>query len=157
MTTLRDIIDSNYQGKLMPHIVCNDGTTLSVQTSHTHYCTPRTDHGPYSHVEVGYPSVRPTDSWEKYFDGKWQQLGLVGTVKRIVCDSKSIVYALKNKRWRYLRGLLSFVDNATDSVYGYVPVDLVQEFIDSHGGETSPDMTMGSPHPAKSAADTDNG
>lgn len=34
------------------HIVCADGTRLSVQASSTHYCTPRSDFGPYTHVEV---------------------------------------------------------------------------------------------------------
>ena len=29
---------------------------MSVQASRTHYCTPRDDVGPYTHVEVGFPS-----------------------------------------------------------------------------------------------------
>ena len=29
---------------------------MSVQASKTHYCAPRNDKGPYTHVEVGYPS-----------------------------------------------------------------------------------------------------
>jgi hypothetical protein len=37
-------------------IVCADGLILSVQASDTHYCSPRENDGPYSHVEVGYPS-----------------------------------------------------------------------------------------------------
>lgn len=39
-------------------ITCNSGLTMSVQTSSTHYCTPRTDTGPWHEVEVGYPSAR---------------------------------------------------------------------------------------------------
>ena len=35
---------------------CRDGFKLSVQASKDHYCTPRQDTGPYSHVEVGGPS-----------------------------------------------------------------------------------------------------
>ena len=37
-------------------IVCNDCFEMSVQASKTHYCAPRNDKGPYTHVEVGYPS-----------------------------------------------------------------------------------------------------
>ena len=59
-----------YESKdLAPWVTCGDGTTLSVQASHAHYCKPRTDQGPYSHVEVGYPSVPPPETWEQYADG----------------------------------------------------------------------------------------
>lgn len=37
-------------------VVCKDGFTLSVQASWGHYCTPRDNSGPYTHVEVGFPS-----------------------------------------------------------------------------------------------------
>ena len=37
-------------------IICRDGFHMSVQASRHHYCMPRKDKGPYSHVEVGYPS-----------------------------------------------------------------------------------------------------
>jgi len=33
-------------------VVCNDGTSLSVQASSCHWCEPREDVGPYSQVEV---------------------------------------------------------------------------------------------------------
>jgi hypothetical protein len=33
-------------------IICADGTKLSVQASNTHHSTPRSNYGPYSHVEV---------------------------------------------------------------------------------------------------------
>jgi hypothetical protein len=38
-------------------IKCADGTTLSVQASSCHHCTPRDDDGPYTAVEVGFPSM----------------------------------------------------------------------------------------------------
>ena len=41
----------------IPEIVCKDGTTLSVQASEFHYCTPRDNKGPYTHVEIGFPST----------------------------------------------------------------------------------------------------
>ncbi len=33
-------------------VVCVDGTSLSVQASEMHYCTPRNNQGPYTEVEV---------------------------------------------------------------------------------------------------------
>jgi hypothetical protein len=39
-----------------PTVVCADGTTLSVQASRAHYSSPREDTGPYTAVEVGFPS-----------------------------------------------------------------------------------------------------
>lgn len=85
--------------KSAPPIKCMDGTTLSVQAGSLLYSTPRTDEGPYAEVEVGFPSVRPPDSWAPYFDGDWEK------------------------------------DDPTESVYGYIPVELVRQFIESHGGE----------------------
>jgi len=38
--------------------VCADGFQMSVQASHFHYCSPRNDEGPYSTVEVGFPSEK---------------------------------------------------------------------------------------------------
>ena len=38
-------------------ILCHDGFRMSVQASREHFCTPRQDKGPYTHVEVGYPNL----------------------------------------------------------------------------------------------------
>ena len=35
---------------------CTSGLTFSLQTSSFHYCTPRTDKGPWSQVEIGFPN-----------------------------------------------------------------------------------------------------
>lgn len=44
---------SGYEHKeLAERVVCKDGTTISVQASFHHYCTPRSNLGPYTHVEV---------------------------------------------------------------------------------------------------------
>lgn len=45
-----------FLNRLRPMLVCNSGLTLSVQASAFHYCTPRSDKGPYSAVEVGFPN-----------------------------------------------------------------------------------------------------
>jgi hypothetical protein len=34
------------------HITCRDGTQISVQASKYHYCKPRDNQGPWTHVEV---------------------------------------------------------------------------------------------------------
>lgn len=78
-----------------PPIVCKDGTRLSVQASRHCYSIPRDDVGPYTHVEVGFPSIVPPITWEQYSDsGKLE----------------------------------------TETVYGYIPVALVERFIKAHGG-----------------------
>jgi hypothetical protein len=41
---------------IRPQIVCADGFTISVQASAFHYCSPRRNEGPYTEVEVGFPS-----------------------------------------------------------------------------------------------------
>ena len=42
-------------------VKCADGTTLSVQASEYHYCTPRENEGPYTHVEVWMSSAPVTE------------------------------------------------------------------------------------------------
>lgn len=41
---------------LMQHFVCKDGFKVSIQASQFHYCTPRTNYGPWYEVEMGFPS-----------------------------------------------------------------------------------------------------
>lgn len=50
----------------LPQIVCADGTKLSVQAGEHLYSTPRANRGPWSHVEVGYPTVAPGELWREY-------------------------------------------------------------------------------------------
>ena len=45
-------------GKVRTPIECEDGFTMSVQASNSHYCFPRNSEGPYAQVEVGFPSIR---------------------------------------------------------------------------------------------------
>lgn len=129
MNTLNAIIERgnrrNLPGKDWPEcwqveennrITCADGFSLSVIAGPGCYSHPRpkmmptlpampysseTDDayfsGPYTHVEVGFPSARPepwTD-WETYSDG----------------------------------------GEPTETVYGYVPVEMVAALVESHGGE----------------------
>lgn len=79
--------------KRQSRVVCADGTSLSVQAGWHAYCHPRDDEGPYTHVEVGFPSIAPP--FVEYADDP---------------------------------------ENPTNSVYAYVPAQLVLAFIDAHGG-----------------------
>lgn len=55
----------SYRDRL-PKLVCADGTELSVQAGHSLYCMPRNNAGPWTHVEVGYPSTAPGPLWTPY-------------------------------------------------------------------------------------------
>lgn len=39
-----------------PRIYFNNGGSVSIQASRSHYCEPRNDKGPYSEMELGFPS-----------------------------------------------------------------------------------------------------
>ena len=86
-------------------VVCKDGFTMSVQASAYHYCSPRIhDAEGYLEVEIGYPSKR-----ERLLDSYCE-----GIYLWIDKDSKDKVF--------------------TDSVYPYVPAEVVLEVIMKHGG-----------------------
>lgn len=38
----------------MPKLYLKDGVSVSVQASTLHYCSPKNNTGPYTHVELGY-------------------------------------------------------------------------------------------------------
>lgn len=79
-------------------IRCADGLEMSVQASTTHYCSPRNGIGPWTAVEVGFPSQRVEELME---------------------------YA-ENP------------DEPTKTVYGWVPVEVVERIVEAHGGIISP-------------------
>lgn len=74
-------------------IKCADGLRLSVQASAGHYCEPREDFGPWSMVEVGFPSERVED----------------------------------------LMPYAETPSDPTNTVYGWVPVEVVERVIEAHG------------------------
>ena len=65
----------NKVNPVMSKIFCEDGTTISVQASSGHYCSPRKDNPEqdWIKVEVGFPSKSPESvvDWAKYFDGDY--------------------------------------------------------------------------------------
>ena len=85
----------NRRGLLLrPVILCGDGLEISIQASSLHYCTPREDVGPYSTVEVGFPS----------------------------------------KRIAELMPYAEDPDDPTNTVYGNVPIEIVEHVVNQHGG-----------------------
>ena len=85
--TVKTVGEFQYKPPQAP-IKCADGSTMSVQASEMHYCTPRDNQGPWTHVEVWY--CGSPERFAKYGDGS--------------------------------------------EPYGYLPIELVVEEIDSRGG-----------------------
>ncbi|RMH18797.1 MAG: hypothetical protein D6698_06510 [Gammaproteobacteria bacterium] len=91
---LQEFLFKNRDKLVKPQITCTDGFKISIQASRGHYCIPRNDVGPYTHVEVGYPS-EPDPLLAEYAEDPVE---------------------------------------LTLTVYPYVPVGIVQQVIDKHGG-----------------------
>ena len=53
----------------LPPIECADGFRMSVQVGRMLYCTPRDDDGPWTEVEVGFPTAAEPDLLP-YMDGE---------------------------------------------------------------------------------------
>jgi len=81
-------------------LVLTDGNTMSVQANDFTYCSPRDNVGPYTEVEVGFPSFYSAllEPYKENFPGSSFQ----------------------------------------ESVFPYVPVDVVLRLIEEHGGNTTP-------------------
>lgn len=57
---------------VVPRVTCRDGFSVSIQASRHSYCDPRTDEGPWSAVELGYPSVIEPLIWRwAESPGRW--------------------------------------------------------------------------------------
>lgn len=79
-------------------VECSNDVSLSIQVGSYLYCKPRNDTGPWTHVEVGFPSERPPQSWGGY------------------CED-----------W----------NRPTETVYSYVPIEMVLDWINENGGATN--------------------
>lgn len=100
-TNLNDWLQHNYNintygcQETREHITCCDGTTLSVQASEGHYCTPRVsyvDHEgnvslvDYLDVEVWCVSSNVPESWLEYGDQETNPYGYtpIGMVEEFI-------------------------------------------------------------------------
>lgn len=76
-----------------PPLVCADGFTMSVQASTLHYSKPASDHGPYTHVEVGNPSATVPEL-AFYRNGGVYAFVPVGVVDAIIAQHGGIALVL---------------------------------------------------------------
>jgi hypothetical protein len=84
----------NRNGRLFKRITCANGLSFSAQANEGAYCAPRQDQGPWTLVEIGFPSEKVDD-------------------------------------------IMGFAENHTDptgTVYGYVPVEIVEAVVEANGG-----------------------
>ena len=130
--------------KVRPRIVCADGISLSVQAGKYLYSTPRLDEmNHYVCVEVGYPDIEPPNTWREYAE-EWtlkpfpRIKELVETIYRAV---KSGLFGWDKKHGHGIskfiisHAWLQFIrGKARTTVYGYIPIKLVNQFIEEHGG-----------------------
>lgn len=65
-----ETFEEDRYGKLLPRITCKDGFSLSVQAGRGWYCSPRHDAGPWTEVEIGFPTTTPEpwEEWAKYVE-----------------------------------------------------------------------------------------
>jgi hypothetical protein len=90
----RNADDSDVSFPVADRIKCKDGFSISVQATHSAYCSPRTNIGPWESVECGFPSSTPEQIMQYAEDP----------------------------------------DHPEETVYGYVPIEKVEELLASHGG-----------------------
>lgn len=113
-------------------IKCKDGATVSIQGSESHYSTPRSNSGIYTHVEAGFPSVNPPESWLEYAEGD-----IDNSLSEIWRNIKrSFNTQSKFTRQHAVRALVAQIMGTMPQliIYPYMPAELVYEFIDAHGG-----------------------
>jgi len=98
---------------IRPRVTLLDGVSLSIQASWAHYCLPRTTGATqYTHVEVGFIE-----------DAEGNLLPLVELFED---------YAEYSGHWD--EELDEYVQDKFDGIYAYLPVELLVQFIEQHGG-----------------------
>jgi len=103
-------------------VVCKDGFTMSVQAGNGKYSQPRTDSIIYESVEVGYPShAEPLLFEYMEFTALYDE------------DYNIIDETEEEKRNRKIR-------ESTNTVYGWVPADIILKVIDIHGGQVGGEL-----------------
>jgi hypothetical protein len=85
-------------------VTCADGFSLSIQASSFHYCSPRADRGPWTAVEIGFPTSKDP-FLEKFAEDPSAPIekGADGTM-------------------------------SVQTVYGWVPATVVKALLEKHGG-----------------------
>lgn len=130
---LKETIDiDNFGGlniyqKVRPRIVCQDGYSVSVQANEYAYCTPRYTqfqaedgwhviNGAY-YMSSDTPRNFRTDDYIPYEE---VELGYPSEPDDLINEYAEIGY--------------DDTPNYTNTVHGYVPLDIVEKLIEKHGG-----------------------
>ena len=130
---LKETIDVDNAGgiliyqKIRPGIVCQDGYSVSVQASECHYCEPR------------YTQWQNEDGWQVINGNYWLSSD---TPRNFETDHftpyESVELGFPSEPDELINEYaeIGFNDapNYTNTVYGCVPVDIVEKLIEKHGG-----------------------
>ena len=119
-------IDASFPGhyyqKVRPRIVCNDGYSVSVQASEYTYCEPR------------YTQWQNEDGWEVINGNYWSSSE---TPRNFETDHftpyESVELGYPSEADELIYECTEGNDY-TNTVYGYVPVKIVEQLIEKHGG-----------------------
>ena len=98
-----------FERKYFDRIVCADGFSVSVQASSSNYCSPRADEGPWESVECGFPTEKDSVLQEYAEDPN------AGTT-RVGPNGEDVE------------------TGQIQTVYGWVPSQIIMQIIESHGG-----------------------
>lgn len=112
----------HYYQEVRPRIVCNDGYSVSVQASEYMYCEPR------------YTQWQNEDGWQVINGDYWSSSG---TPRNFETDNftpyESVELGFPSEAdeliYEYAEG-----NDYTSTVYGRVPVKIVEKLIEKHGG-----------------------
>lgn len=112
----------HYYQEVRPRIVCNDGYSVSVQASEYMYCEPR------------YTQWQNEDGWQVINGDYWSSSGTPRNFETdhfIPYESVELGYPSEADEsiYKYAED-----DNYTSTVYGCVPVKIVEQLIEKHGG-----------------------
>lgn len=109
--------------RIRPRIVCQDGFSVSVQASSAHYCCPRYDQyqeGAVWHVENR--SEYLSSSMPMRFDSD------------TFIPYKEVELGYPSEEDELIKEYAENEEDYTATVYGYVPVIIVEALIEKHGG-----------------------
>lgn len=112
----------HYYQEVRPRIVCNDGYSVSVQASEHAYCEPR------------YTQWQSEDRWH-VINGNYYSSSKIPRNFRTdhftPYESVELGYPSEADEliYEYAEG-----NDYTGTVYGYVPVKIVEQLIEKHGG-----------------------
>lgn len=108
--------------EVRPRIVCNDGYSVSVQASEYMYCEPR------------YTQWQNEDGWQVINGDYWSSSG---TPRNFETDHFTPYESVELGYPSEVDELIyeyAEDDDYTSTVYGHVPVKIVEQLIEKHGG-----------------------